>query len=56
MGKPRRSRGDLSDIHKEDRPRRLSIQDAVVDGALIVTAHGEIDHDVKDVLSQALLS
>ncbi|WP_227025786.1 STAS domain-containing protein [Streptomyces fodineus] len=46
----------MSDIHKEDRPGRLSIQHAVVDGVLIVTVHGEIDHDVKDVLSQALLS
>ncbi|MFJ3334356.1 STAS domain-containing protein [Streptomyces sp. NPDC086766] len=46
----------MSDIHKEDRPRRLSIQRAVDDGVLVVALHGEIDHDVKDLLSEALLS
>ncbi|MFF7765228.1 hypothetical protein ACFZC7_01815 [Streptomyces massasporeus] len=46
----------MSDIHEEDRPGRLSIQHAVVDGILVVTLRGEIDHDVKDVLSEALLS
>ncbi|MFD9395294.1 STAS domain-containing protein [Streptomyces sp. NPDC060000] len=46
----------MSNIQKEDRPGRLSIQPEVVDGVLVVTVHGEIDHDVKDVLSQALMS
>ncbi|GGV58463.1 hypothetical protein [Streptomyces massasporeus] len=45
----------MSDIHEEDRPGRLSIRHAVVDGILVVTVRGEIDHDVKDVLSEALL-
>jgi stage II sporulation protein AA (anti-sigma F factor antagonist) len=46
----------VSDIHKEVRPGRLSIQQEEVEGVLVVTVHGEIDHDVKDVLSQALRS
>jgi stage II sporulation protein AA (anti-sigma F factor antagonist) len=44
----------VSDIQKEDRPGRLSVRPEVVDGALVVTVHGEIDHEVKDVLSRAL--
>ncbi|MFJ2924252.1 hypothetical protein ACIPIU_04360 [Streptomyces massasporeus] len=46
----------MSDIHEEDRPGRLSIQHAVVDGILVVTVRDEIDAAVKDVLSEALLS
>ncbi|WP_328752716.1 STAS domain-containing protein [Streptomyces sp. NBC_00285] len=46
----------MSDIHQENWPGRLSTQHAVVDGVLVVSVRGEIDHDVKDVLSQALLS
>ncbi|MFD9391030.1 STAS domain-containing protein [Streptomyces sp. NPDC060000] len=46
----------MTDIQKEDRPGRFSVQPEVVDGVLVVTVHGEIDHDVKDVLSQALTS
>ncbi|MDC2956702.1 MULTISPECIES: STAS domain-containing protein [Streptomyces] len=42
-------------MHRENRPGRLSIQHAVVGDVRVVTVHGEIDHDVKDVLSQALL-
>jgi stage II sporulation protein AA (anti-sigma F factor antagonist) len=45
----------VSDIHQEDWTGRLSIQRAVVDGVLVVRVHGEIDHDVKDVLGHALL-
>ncbi|MFD9396978.1 STAS domain-containing protein [Streptomyces sp. NPDC060000] len=46
----------MSNIHKEDRPSRFSVKPAVVDGVLVVAVHGEIDHDVKDVLSEALLA
>lgn len=46
----------MSDIQKEDRPDRLSVQPEVVDGVLVVTVRGEIDHEVKDVLSHALMS
>ncbi|MFE1863209.1 hypothetical protein [Streptomyces anandii] len=46
----------MSDIHKEDRPRRLSTQRAVDDDGLVVALHGEIDHDVTDLLSVSLLS
>jgi stage II sporulation protein AA (anti-sigma F factor antagonist) len=46
----------VSDIHKEDRPGRFSVQHEMVDGVLVVAVHGEIDHDVQDVLSQAMLS
>ncbi|MFD8222323.1 STAS domain-containing protein [Streptomyces sp. NPDC059697] len=46
----------MSDLQKKDRPDRLSVQPVVVDGVLVVTVHGEIDNDVKDVLSEALMS
>ncbi|MFE2492272.1 STAS domain-containing protein [Streptomyces mirabilis] len=46
----------MNNIQKEDRPDRFSVQPVVVDGVLVVTVHGEIDHAVKDLLSQALLS
>ncbi|MFE7658288.1 STAS domain-containing protein [Streptomyces bottropensis] len=44
----------MSNIQKEDRPGRFSVKPEVVDGVLVVTVHGEIDHNVKDALSQAL--
>ncbi|MFF1743233.1 STAS domain-containing protein [Streptomyces mirabilis] len=46
----------MSNIQKEDRPGRFSVKPEVVDGVLVVTVQGEIDHAVKDLLSQALLS
>ncbi|MFD9397183.1 STAS domain-containing protein [Streptomyces sp. NPDC060000] len=46
----------MTDIQKEGRPGRLSVQAEVVDGILVVTVHGEIDDDVKDALGQALTS
>ncbi|WP_329416412.1 STAS domain-containing protein [Streptomyces sp. NBC_00704] len=45
----------MNDIPREDRPNHLSVEPRVVDGVLVVAVEGEIDHDVKDVLSQALL-
>ncbi|WP_062650768.1 STAS domain-containing protein [Streptomyces maremycinicus] len=44
----------MSDLRKEERPGRLSLQSEVTDGILVVTVHGEIDHDGKAVLGQAL--
>jgi anti-anti-sigma factor len=38
-----------------DRPDRLSVEERVVDGVRVVTVRGEIDHDVHDKLSKALL-
>ncbi|WP_371674052.1 STAS domain-containing protein [Streptomyces sp. NBC_00289] len=46
----------MTDIPGEDRPGRFSVRSAVVDGVLVVSVHGEIDHAVMDVLSRALLS
>ncbi|MEU1036828.1 STAS domain-containing protein [Streptomyces mirabilis] len=46
----------MSNIQKEDRPDRFSVEPEVVDGVLVVTVQGEIDYAVKDLLSQALLS
>ncbi|MFE7930123.1 STAS domain-containing protein [Streptomyces sp. NPDC057456] len=45
----------MTDIEKADRPGSLSVAHRVVDGVRVVTVHGEIDHDVKDVLREALL-
>ncbi|MFF4035535.1 STAS domain-containing protein [Streptomyces sviceus] len=46
----------MTDNHKADRPGRLSVEREVIDGVRVVTVRGEIDHDVKGVLSEALLS
>lgn len=45
----------MTDIGKADRPKSLSVEQRVVDGIRVVTMRGEIDHDVKDVLGEALL-
>ncbi|MET9440636.1 STAS domain-containing protein [Streptomyces sp. NPDC006610] len=44
----------MSDIPRADRPDRLSIEHSQVDGVLVVTVRGEIDHDVTGRFSQAL--
>jgi anti-anti-sigma factor len=46
----------VTDNQKADRPDGFSVERTVVDGVLVVTVQGEIDHDVKDVLSEALMS
>ncbi|NEA68077.1 STAS domain-containing protein [Streptomyces sp. SID12488] len=46
----------MADNQKAHRPDRLSVERKVVDGVRVVTVRGEIDHDVKDVFSEALLS
>ncbi|OQR63493.1 anti-anti-sigma factor [Streptomyces maremycinicus] len=44
----------MSDLQQEERPGRLSFQSEVADGVLVVSVRGEIDHEGKAVLSQAL--
>ncbi|MEV3914082.1 STAS domain-containing protein [Streptomyces canus] len=46
----------MTDNQKADRPDRLSVERKVVHGVLVVTVQGEIDYDVKDALSEALMS
>lgn len=46
----------VTDNQKADRPDRLSVERKVVHGVLVVTVQGEIDYDVKDALSEALMS
>ncbi|QGV77276.1 STAS domain-containing protein [Streptomyces ficellus] len=45
----------MTDTHGAQRPGRLSIDRSSVNGVRVVALRGEIDHDVKDVLSTALL-
>jgi anti-anti-sigma factor len=46
----------VTDTHGAAQPGRLSIGHSTVDGIRVLTVLGEIDHTVKDMLSQALLS
>ncbi|GAA2768507.1 hypothetical protein GCM10010103_75490 [Streptomyces paradoxus] len=46
----------MTHLEKAGRPDRLSAEHHMVSGVRVVTLRGEIDHDVQDVLSQALLS
>ncbi|EFL36543.1 anti-sigma F factor antagonist [Streptomyces viridochromogenes DSM 40736] len=46
----------VAHIEPADRPMRLSVEHRVLSGVRVVTLRGEIDHDVQDVLSQALLA
>lgn len=45
----------MSDIENTDRPARLSVETRVVDGVRVVAVWGEIDYDVRDLFSEALL-
>ncbi|NEC85317.1 STAS domain-containing protein [Streptomyces sp. SID12501] len=45
----------MADNQKAHQPDRLSVECEVVDGVRVVTVRGEIDHDVKDILGEALL-
>ncbi|MCX5372583.1 STAS domain-containing protein [Streptomyces sp. NBC_00015] len=45
----------MTDIEQAGRPGRLSVEHRMVDGVRVVTVQGEIDHDVKNVLGDALL-
>ncbi|MEU1005315.1 MULTISPECIES: STAS domain-containing protein [Streptomyces] len=44
----------MAHIEPADRPERLSVEHRMVEGIRVVTLRGEIDHDVQDVLRQAL--
>jgi stage II sporulation protein AA (anti-sigma F factor antagonist) len=46
----------VTDTHGAARPGHLSIGHTAIDGIRVVTVHGEIDHAVKDMLSEALMS
>ncbi|MCX4856142.1 STAS domain-containing protein [Streptomyces canus] len=47
----------VTDTHGAARqPRQLSIGHTTVDGIPVITVRGEIDHTVKDMLSEALLA
>ncbi|MFF7894526.1 STAS domain-containing protein [Streptomyces sp. NPDC007907] len=45
----------MTRTEQADRPDRLSVEERVVDGVRVVTIRGELDHDVYDKLSKALL-
>ncbi|MEX1660007.1 hypothetical protein ABZ960_43895, partial [Streptomyces pseudovenezuelae] len=45
----------MTDISPTDRPERLFIAHTTADGIRVVTLRGDIDHDVKDALTTALL-
>ena len=45
----------MTDIAPTGRAGRLSIAHSTVDGIRVVTLRGDIDHDVKDALTTALL-
>ncbi|MET7733068.1 STAS domain-containing protein [Streptomyces sp. NPDC005402] len=45
----------MTDISPTGRPERLHIAHSTVDGIRVVTLRGEIDHDVKEALTAALL-
>ncbi|MER7563677.1 STAS domain-containing protein [Streptomyces sp. NPDC048523] len=45
----------MTDISPTGRPGQLSVAHSTVDGIRVVTLHGDIDHDVKDTLTTALL-
>ncbi|MDQ0585379.1 STAS domain-containing protein [Streptomyces rishiriensis] len=46
----------MTDNEYADRPDRFSVVHRMVDGVRVVTVRGEIDHDVKTVLGNALLA
>ncbi|GGJ27894.1 hypothetical protein GCM10012282_25570 [Streptomyces lacrimifluminis] len=48
--------GTVSNIEQAGRPERLSVEHRVLDGVRVVTLRGEIDHQVKGVFQEALLS
>jgi stage II sporulation protein AA (anti-sigma F factor antagonist) len=45
----------VSQLEEADRPGRLHAEHHMTAGVRVVTLRGEIDHDVRDVLSEALL-
>ncbi|MER6287493.1 STAS domain-containing protein [Streptomyces sviceus] len=45
----------MTDISPTERPERLFVARTTADGIRVVTLRGDIDHDVKDALTTALL-
>ncbi|MFE7900994.1 STAS domain-containing protein [Streptomyces sp. NPDC057424] len=45
----------MTQLEEADRPGRLHAEHRMTGGIRVVTLRGEIDHDVQDVLSEALL-
>ncbi|MEU0943674.1 STAS domain-containing protein [Streptomyces canus] len=45
----------MTDISPTERPERLFVARTTADGIRVVTLRGDIDHDVKDTLTTALL-
>ncbi|MFF7731427.1 MULTISPECIES: anti-sigma factor antagonist [unclassified Streptomyces] len=45
----------MSQLEEADRPSRLQAEHHMTEGVRVVTLRGEIDHDVREVLSEALL-
>ncbi|EDY58817.1 MULTISPECIES: STAS domain-containing protein [Streptomyces] len=45
----------MTDISPTERPERLCVARTTADGIRVVTLRGDIDHDVKDALTTALL-
>ncbi|WP_069767134.1 STAS domain-containing protein [Streptomyces sp. LUP30] len=45
----------MTEIDNAERPSRLSVVHNMLGDVRVVTVQGEIDHDIKDALSQALL-
>ncbi|OQR63466.1 anti-anti-sigma factor [Streptomyces maremycinicus] len=46
----------MSDIENADRPDRFSAVHRMISDVCVVTVQGEIDHDVKELFSAALLA
>ncbi|MEU4878781.1 MULTISPECIES: STAS domain-containing protein [Streptomyces] len=45
----------MTDIDTTDQPEQFCVEQRLVDGVRVVSVQGEIDHDVQDVLTEALL-
>jgi anti-anti-sigma factor len=46
----------VTDPHRAARPDHLSVDHTTVGDSKVVTVRGEIDHEVKDILTDALLA
>ncbi|MDX3114701.1 MULTISPECIES: STAS domain-containing protein [Streptomyces] len=46
----------MTDIDTADQPEQFSVEQRIVDGVRVVSVQGEIDHDVQDILTEALLA
>ncbi|MCQ9131991.1 STAS domain-containing protein [Streptomyces sp. IBSBF 2807] len=55
LGTPARTEDTVTDIDTTDQPEQFCVEQRLVDGVRVVSVQGEIDHDVQDVLTEALL-